>query len=86
MKALIIAGIAALLMTGCSDRFRYPCQDPTNWDLQECKKPFCSADGTCPEDLTHYEKKNLPGTQQAQVQSASGACCCNNCNQKGAVK
>jgi hypothetical protein len=57
MKELIIAGIAALMMTGCSDRYRYPCQDPTNWDTQECKKPFCSADGTCPEDLKHYEKE-----------------------------
>jgi hypothetical protein len=57
MKSLIIAGIAALMMTGCDDRYRYPCQDPTNWDTQDCKKPFCSADGTCPEDLHHYEKK-----------------------------
>ncbi len=24
-----------------------------------CKKPYCSANGTCPEDLTHYEKKNV---------------------------
>jgi hypothetical protein len=53
--------LAALLLTGCDERYRYPCQDPENWDKQECKKPWCSANGTCPEDLTHYEKKNLNG-------------------------
>lgn len=56
----------ALLLAGCDERYRYPCQDPTNWDKQECKKPYCSANGTCPEDLTHYEKKNLNGVQPQQ--------------------
>jgi hypothetical protein len=83
MKSLIIASIAALMMVGCSDRFRYPCQDPDNWEKQECKKPWCSADGTCPEDLTHYEKKLPPGTQVVPVQNNNNACCC---NQKGACK
>ena len=52
------------LLTACGDweRYRYPCQDPTNWDEQICKKPYCSANGTCPEDLTHYEKQ---GEKQA---------------------
>ena len=63
MKYLLIAGVAALMMTGCEDRYRYACQDPTNWEKQECKKPYCSADGTCPEDLSHYEKER--GERQA---------------------
>ena len=33
------------------DRFRYPCQDPDNWDLKECKKPTCTATGTCPDQI-----------------------------------
>ena len=44
------------LLFACEERYRYPCQDPHNWELQECKKPFCSANGTCPEDLKHYLK------------------------------
>lgn len=44
------------LLVACSENYRYPCQDPDNWDKQICKKPWCSANGTCPEDLTHYEK------------------------------
>lgn len=46
-----------LLLVGCEERFRYPCQDPANWEEKYCKKPYCSANGTCPEDLTHYEKE-----------------------------
>ena len=47
---------AALMLVGCEERYRYPCQDPHNWNSEQCKKPFCSANGTCPEDLRHYEK------------------------------
>jgi len=48
------------LLVACEERYRYPCQDPNNWGELICKKPYCSANGTCPEDLTHYEK-NKPG-------------------------
>ena len=53
------------LLFACEERYRYPCQDPNNWELKECKKPFCSANGTCPEDLTPYEKSKVG--QPAQV-------------------
>lgn len=59
LKWAILLSIICL-MFGCNERYRYPCQDPENWDKKECKKPFCSANGTCPEDLTHYEKEK-PG-------------------------
>ena len=49
------------LLVSCSENYRYPCQDPDNWDKKECKKPWCSANGTCPEDLTHYEKNKVGG-------------------------
>ena len=49
------------LLVACSENYRYPCQDPDNWEKKECKKPFCSANGTCPEDLTPYEKDKVGG-------------------------
>lgn len=49
------------LLVACQENYRYPCQDPDNWDKQICKKPWCSANGTCPEDLTHYEKDKTGG-------------------------
>ena len=58
------------LLFACEERYRYPCQDPNNWNETICKKPYCSANGTCPEDLTHYEKNkvNQTSTPQQQVQ------------------
>lgn len=33
------------------DQFRYPCQDPANWDKAECKLPICDVTRTCPEHI-----------------------------------
>jgi len=68
------------LLAACDERYRYPCQDPENWESKMCKKPYCSANGTCPEDLKHYEKDQLngtlkmPATNQCQQSINTGAC------------
>ena len=33
------------------DKFRYPCQDPANWDKDICKFPQCDVTRTCPEHV-----------------------------------
>jgi len=33
------------------DSFRYPCQDPANWDKEFCKPPVCDVTRTCPEHI-----------------------------------
>ena len=53
----VCVGILCGLLTGCDDRFRYPCQNPTNWNNAECKPPICTATGTCPEQLTKPEQE-----------------------------
>jgi len=55
----ILTVLATTLLVGCQENYRYPCQDPDNWGKQICQKPWCSANGTCPEDLTHYEKDKV---------------------------
>lgn len=41
-----------LLLSACGDgHYRYPCQDPANWEKAECKPPVCTAAGACPIDL-----------------------------------
>ena len=68
-----------VVLAGCQERYRYPCQDPDNWDTKECKKPFCSANGTCPEDLTHYEKPSsgfAPATPAPTRPTIKGDCKC----------
>lgn len=80
MKYLLLLLLPFTLMA-CEERYRYPCQDPTNWDSAECKKPFCSANGTCPEDLHHYEKDKagnpiqpLVPQQTPQKNTSKGDC------------
>lgn len=74
MRYLIL--LLPLLLLGCKEGFRYPCQDPSNWEEKYCKKPYCSANGTCPEDLTHYEKNKVgqPSPQSQQQVPNKGEC------------
>lgn len=59
MRKVILALAALLgafcmgLLSGCGHDggYRYPCQDPTNWESADCKPPICTASGTCPEDI-----------------------------------
>lgn len=47
----IIGAFCMGLLSGCGDSYRYPCQDPANWESADCKPPICDASGTCPEDI-----------------------------------
>jgi len=74
-KALGIMLLTMISVAGCTENYRYPCQDPDNWEKRECQKPFCSANGTCPEDLTHYEKnKNNNVAPSVAPAPAQGEC------------
>lgn len=33
------------------ESFRYPCQDPANWDKDICKLPLCDVTRSCPEHI-----------------------------------
>jgi hypothetical protein len=46
---LLLLPLGLALCSG--DRFRYPCQDPTNWDKDFCKMPICDVTRTCPEHI-----------------------------------
>jgi hypothetical protein len=59
VAAVVRIALIAILLASCSDMYRYPCQNPDNWDHKVCKRPYCSANGTCPEDLTPYEKDRV---------------------------
>ena len=47
---LLLALPIGLAMCG-GDKFRYPCQDPANWDKDFCKMPLCDVTRTCPEHI-----------------------------------
>jgi len=75
MKAVLF--LTALLLVGCTDTYRYPCQDPANANKEECNRPICEADGMCYDTLN-----GLPPKQQeeapAVVEETTVAAPCNN--------
>ena len=78
-KRWLLIAPALMLLAGCSEGYRYPCQDPENWSEKICQKPYCSANGTCPEDLTHYEKQTpgatrMPSQETPMSKKGDGKC------------
>jgi hypothetical protein len=58
-KGLIILLLLPLTLAYFSgDKFRYPCQDPSNWDKDMCKLPYCDVTRTCPEHI--FKGQNDP--------------------------
>lgn len=64
------------------DSFRYPCQDPKNWDKEICKLPTCDVTRTCPEHIFKGQrdprlgppKDEAPTAKPAPAQSTQGGC------------
>ena len=74
---IVYAIVLGLFLVGCEERYRYPCQNPYNWNEEYCKRPYCSSNGTCPEDLAHYLKDGEKGGKQPQSytpQENKGSC------------
>jgi hypothetical protein len=40
-----------LMISACESHYRYPCQDPKNWDKVECNNEVCRAEGECTSDV-----------------------------------
>ena len=78
---LIILPLALAIFGG--DQFRYPCQDPANWDKAICQKPQCDVTRTCPEHIFKGQRdprQGMPADQQPAAappvtQSRQGAEC-----------
>jgi hypothetical protein len=58
MKAVFLI-LTALLLVGCEDRYRYPCQDPANKDNPECNRPDCETDGFCYDQLNGIQQETV---------------------------
>ncbi len=49
--AIAAVALSAVYMTGCEQRYRYPCQNPENWKAAECQKPVCEVHRECPDSI-----------------------------------
>ena len=83
VKYLLILLALPIGMAMCSgDRFRYPCQDPENWDKDMCKMPICDVTRTCPEHIFKGQRdprlgppKDVPAQTTTPAPAAQGATC-----------
>jgi len=77
--ALIVLPLTLALFGG--DKFRYPCQDPDNWEKDFCKMPKCDVTRTCPEHIFKGQRDPRLGPPKeaqnilAEQQMKSAALC-----------
>lgn len=64
LLVLLVLPIALAFFGG--DRFRYPCQDPANWNKDFCQKPLCDVTRTCPEHIFKGQRDPRLGSPDAQ--------------------
>lgn len=57
------------------ESFRYPCQDPTNWDKDYCKPPVCDVTRTCPEHIFKGQRDPRLGPPATRVEPMATAQC-----------
>ena len=57
VKNILVSFLMVFSLAGCGydGHYRYPCQDPENWESPECNPPLCEATGTCTIDLIGYD-------------------------------
>lgn len=76
MKSLIMyIALPITLIVAClyliifgEDVYRYPCQDPANWESAECQPPQCEAMGLCTKYLIELSDE---GTTEPTLQFSS---------------
>lgn len=88
VRYLLVLLALPIGMAMCSgDRFRYPCQDPENWDKEFCQKPKCDVTRTCPEHIFKGQRDprlGLPKDEQNQTTSTTAAPVCTPATAQGA--
>lgn len=75
MKAVMLT-LSLLLVAGCEDHYRYPCQDPANWNSKECQRPQCESEGICPDQLTGIDIDLTQGKVEAVEEAPTQAAPC----------
>jgi len=55
-----------LLLAGCEDRFRYPCQDNKNWNKPECQRNEIPADSAAAGWVRRQIQIPVPGQQELE--------------------
>ena len=59
LRNLLVVSLLALSLTGCSNHYRYTCQDPENWNKEECNPPTCLGYGECINDIYGFDPREV---------------------------
>jgi len=62
-KSLILTTLCVVALSACGYQgsYRYKCQDPQNWEKQECNPPDCEITGECWKDLVGFNSEEETG-------------------------
>jgi hypothetical protein len=72
VRWLMLLLLLPLSLAMCSgDRYRYPCQDPANWDKDFCKMPLCDVNRTCPEHIFKGQRDPRLGPPKDEIKANS---------------
>ena len=66
---LLLLPLTLAIFSG--DRYRYPCQDPENWDKDFCKMPICDVNRTCPEHIFKGQRDPRLGPPKDDVKTTT---------------
>jgi hypothetical protein len=76
---IFILALPVVIAAGCQERYRYPCQDPANWEKEMCKKPLCEVHRQCP-DLIFKEDSAVVGIKPTEITPITKPTCDKGCN------
>jgi hypothetical protein len=65
--SLVLVSLLALASCGYDGKYRYPCQDPENWESTECQPPVCKVDGACTETLLGWDPNAVTETTTEEI-------------------
>jgi hypothetical protein len=76
---LAILCLPVVIAAGCQERYRYPCQDPKNWEKEMCQKPLCEVHRQCPDLIFKDDAANV-GISNDQISRPNPESCSRGCN------
>jgi len=68
LSLLVLLAVPIAVAVFGGDRFRYPCQDPANWEKDVCKFPICDVTRTCPEHVFKGQRDPRLGPPPTRVE------------------
>ena len=57
------------------DTYRYPCQNPDNWNESFCKRPVCDVTRTCPDHIFKGQRDPRTDPQALPTPTSQGVIC-----------